>query len=57
MAVAAINQEKDLVGAFSVITNLRMDPFLLRSYLAVGEVEVTVRGPGTQCIIYAESEL
>ena len=30
---------------------------LLQSYLAVGEVEVTVRGPGTQCIIYAESEL
>ena len=55
--VGAFNQEKALVGAFSVITNLRMDLFLLRSYLAVGEVEVTVRGPGTQCIIYAESEL
>ena len=25
--VAAFNQEKALVGAFSVITNLRMDPF------------------------------
>ena len=40
-----------------MITNLRMDLFLLRSYLAVGEVEVTVRGPGTQYIIYAESEI
>ena len=25
--VSAFNQEKALVGAFSVITNLRMDPF------------------------------
>ena len=25
--VAAFNQEKALVGAFSVITNLRMEPF------------------------------
>ena len=25
--VAAFNQEKALVGAFSVIANLRMDPF------------------------------
>ena len=27
MAVAAFNQEKALVGAFSVITNLRMELF------------------------------
>ena len=27
MLVAAVNQEKALVGAFSVITNLRMDLF------------------------------
>ena len=27
MVVAAFNQEKALVGAFSVITNLRMDLF------------------------------
>ena len=27
MVVAAFNQKKDLVGAFSVITNLRMDLF------------------------------
>ena len=29
--VAAFNQEKALVGAFSVITNLRMEPLLTRS--------------------------
>ena len=35
--VAAFNQEKALVGAFSVITNLRMDLFeaLLDNYLMV----------------------
>ena len=27
VVVAALNQEKALVGAFSVITNLRMEPF------------------------------
>ena len=39
--VAAFNQEKALVGAFSVITNLRMELFeallatVLRGYMAV----------------------
>ena len=34
--VAAFNQEKALVGAFSVITNLRMDLFeaLISTYMA-----------------------
>ena len=38
--VAAFNQEKDLVGAFSVITNLRMELF--------GALVVTSGGSGEQ---------
>ena len=35
--VAAFNQEKALVGAFSVITNLRMDLFEALSYVVAAE--------------------
>ena len=34
--VAAFNQEKALVGAFSVITNLRMELALIGWWLVVG---------------------
>ena len=37
VVVAAFNQEKALVGAFSVITNLRMD--LFEALVAAGHVE------------------
>ena len=39
--VAAFNQEKALVGAFSVITNLRMDFF--EALVSVGQVLHTVQ--------------
>ena len=50
--VAAFNQEKALVGAFSVITNLRMElfqallaaaahPLVLRHFLQPGELSFT----------------
>ena len=44
-AVAAFNQEKALVGAFSVLTNLRMDLFeaLMPSLKSVSLLQGTVR--------------
>ena len=46
--VAAFNQEKDLVGAFSVITNLRMELFeALLQYFTRGrleDIQVSVEG-------------
>ena len=41
--VAAFNQEKALVGAFSVITNLRMQ--LFEALLEVDHSSTSVRGP------------
>ena len=41
--VAAFNQEKALVGAFCVITNLRMDNF--EALLEVDHSSTSVRGP------------
>ena len=42
--VAAFNQEKALVGAFSVITNLRMELFeaLVQSVVTIGSSIITV---------------
>ena len=48
--VAAFNQEKALVGAFSVITNLRMDLF---EELAV-TCHVPARGHGLQLVLPLE---
>ena len=44
--VAAFNQEKALVGAFSVITNLRMELFeaLLSTIISGAEAQENVRG-------------
>ena len=49
--VAAFNQEKALVGAFSVITNLRMELFgalvsicICLSFIAPHEAEMEVEG-------------
>ena len=44
--VAAFNQEKALVGAFSVITNFRME--LFQALTVTVRVTVTVSGAGTE---------
>ena len=44
--VAAFNQEKALVGAFSVITNLRME--LFQALVALVVVDVGRQGAETQ---------
>ena len=53
--VAAFNQEKALVGAFSVITNLLMELFqalLERTYLSINSKSVSLLGmPGTNCFM------
>ena len=49
--VAAFNQEKALVGAFSVITNLRMDLFEAQSQVWGRTIST---GLPLLCIIYSE---
>ena len=46
--VAAFNQEKALVGAFSVLTNLRMELFQALTVTVRVRVRVTVSGAGTE---------
>ena len=48
VVVAAFNQEKALVGAFSVLTNLRMELFQALTVTVRVRVRVTVSGAGTE---------
>ena len=56
--VAAFNQEKALVGAFSVITNLRMELFEALVNICVQDLTVKwVDEEGDPCIIQSQVEL